>query len=114
MGIRSVIVVRRDRLAWLDFANRPVTADRTRVTKFRLGCWRAMATGCPLFAASQRCGHAQRLSLCSRARRPSLIMRPVRPEKSTDLVTPTVGTLLTTFAKAGEVTKAQRGYRLPD
>jgi hypothetical protein len=35
--IRSVTVVRGERLAWLDFTNRPVTADRARVTKFRLG-----------------------------------------------------------------------------
>ena len=36
MGIRSVTVVRGDRFAWLDFTNRPVTADRTRVVNF--GC----------------------------------------------------------------------------
>jgi hypothetical protein len=45
--IRSVTVVRGERLAWLDFTNRPVTVDRARVTKFRLGCRRAMASGYP-------------------------------------------------------------------
>jgi hypothetical protein len=35
--IRSVAVVRGDRFAWLDFTNRPVTADRTRVYEAPLG-----------------------------------------------------------------------------
>ena len=34
--------------------------------------------------------------------------------KTTGIATGTVSTLLTTLAKTGEVTKAERGYRLPD
>jgi hypothetical protein len=59
MGIRSVTVVRGDRFAWLDFTNRPVTADRTRVTKLRLGGLRAMARGYPLCAAASEDSRAQ-------------------------------------------------------
>src|SRR4051794_910296 len=47
IGIRSVTVVRGDRFAWLDYTNRPVTADRTRVTKLLLACLRAMARRYP-------------------------------------------------------------------
>ena len=56
MGIRCFTVVRGDRLAWLDFTNRPVIADRTRVTKRRLGCLRAMARGYQLRATANEDG----------------------------------------------------------
>jgi hypothetical protein len=59
MGIRSVTVVRGDRFAWLDFTNRPVTAERTRVTKLLLGCLRAMARGYRLCAATSEDSRAQ-------------------------------------------------------
>ena len=49
MRIRSVTVVRGDRFASLDFTNRPVTADRTRVVTLGLECFfRAMAYGYPI------------------------------------------------------------------
>ena len=54
MGIRSVSVCAWDRFAWLDFTNRPVTADRTRVTKLRWGCLRAMRRGYRSCAAAGR------------------------------------------------------------
>ena len=34
--------------------------------------------------------------------------------ETTGIATGTVSTLLTKLAKTGEVTKAERGYRLPD
>ena len=68
MGIRSVTVVRGDRFAWLDFTNRPVTADRTRVTKLRLAVcvpWHA-ATRCvrlPAKTAARKTGAQRGTSL---------------------------------------------------
>src|SRR3954454_5799479 len=54
IGIRAVTVVRGDRFAWLDFTNRPVTADRTRVTKLCLACLRAMTRRYPARGSCQR------------------------------------------------------------